>query len=171
MFESDAYIEVKRIIYQLIKAGEWHSLDPKIRKVYTDDLKYWQRRLGFPDDNTEKQSDSVLDMGDRKQTKKPDRKKYYEHPFSLEKAEAELGFIPISPFSVEDEVIQNETYQELHIAIDTLDDFDKYVIEKYYFEDMKERQIGQELGVVQKTVNNHKTDSLETMKEILTEKL
>lgn len=60
--------------------------------------------------------------------------------------------------------MQQETYQELYMAIDMLDDTDKSIIEMYYFEEMKEREIGQELAVVQKTVNNHKRDSLEEIK-------
>lgn len=89
---------------------------------------------------------------------------------SLEQIYEEDGYEPADSFSVEDYIIQQETYQELHMAIDMLNDTDKSIIEMYYFEEMKERQIGQELAVVQKTVNNHKTKSLETLREILTEK-
>ena len=89
---------------------------------------------------------------------------------SLEQIYEENGYEPADSFSVEDYIIQQETYQELHMAIDMLNDTDKSLIEMYYFEEMKERQIVKELAVVQKTVNNHKTKSLETLREILTEK-
>lgn len=164
MFESEAYMEAKNIIRWLYKTGEWHSLDPKIRKVYKDDLDYWRLRLGRPDDI--ENQDNKLGVNNSGQAKKPRRKKYYEHPLSIEQAE-DKGMIPADPFSLEEYIMQQETYQELHMAIEMLDDTDKSIIEMYYFEEMKERQIGQELAIVQKTVNNHKRDSLKEMKKKL----
>jgi len=90
---------------------------------------------------------------------------------SLEEME-ESGYpMPCSdPFMLPEEyVVKSEQYEELYAALTTLGDFDRNIIEMYYFIGMTEWQIGQELGVVQKTVNNHKTNNLETMREILTE--
>lgn len=87
-------------------------------------------------------------------------------PLSLEQLAVD-GIEPAGSFLPEEFIIQQETYQELHIAISTLDDFDRGIIELYYFEDMAERQIGQELGVVQKTVNNHKKSSLKKLSKVL----
>lgn len=90
-------------------------------------------------------------------------------PLSLEEMEENGCPMPCSdPFMLPEEyVVKSEQHEELYAALATLDDFDRKIIEMYYFMGMNERQIGQELGVVQKTVNNHKTNSLETMREIL----
>lgn len=93
-------------------------------------------------------------------------------PRSLEEMEESGCPMPYSdPCMLPEEyVVKSEQYEELYVALTALDDFDRSIIEMYYFMGMKERQIGHELGVVQKTVNNHKTKSLETLREILTEK-
>lgn len=166
MFEAETYMEVKNIIRQLYKTGEWRALDPKVKKVYKDELDYWRQRLGSPSDDTENQGNKS-DVDNSGQTKKLRRKKYYKHYCSLDQAYEEDGYEPADPFSLEEYIMQQETYQELYMAIDMLDDTDKSIIEMYYFEEMKEREIGQELGVVQKTVNNHKRDSLEEIEKNL----
>lgn len=163
MFEYETYMEVKRIIYQLYKAGEWDSLDPEIKRVYQNNLKYWQRRLGIDDEY----DGLKLEKGLQNDSKKPDRKKYYDHPLSLNRAEGELGFLPISPFSVEAYVIQKELYQALNAAIENLGNEQRQIILLYYFEDETEAQIGIELGVCQKTVNNKKQKALDRLKDLL----
>ena len=170
MFEVEAYMEVKRIIYQLDKAGEWDSLAPEMQNVYTNNLKYWNRRLGNPNGDAGNQDNDTLSMNGNRQAKKPDRKKYYDHPFSLEKAEDELGFIPADPFSVEDYIIEQETYQELQGAIGTLDETDQNIINLYYFEGLSEAQVGETINMKQRTVSSHKRNSLEKMKKFLTKK-
>jgi len=92
-------------------------------------------------------------------------------PLSLEEMEESGCPMPCSdPFMLPEEyVVKSEQYEELYAALTTQDDFHRSIIEMYYFISMTEQQIGQELGVVQKTVNNHKTNDLETMREILTE--
>lgn len=161
MFEYETYMEVKRIIYQLYKAGEWDSLDPEIKRVYQNNLKYWQRRLGIDEEN------NVEPEKEQQNNKKPDRKKYYDHPLSLDRAEGELGFLPISSFSVEAYVIQKELYQALNAAIENLGNEQRQIILLYYFEDETETQIGIELGVCQKTINNKKQKALDRLKELL----
>lgn len=93
-------------------------------------------------------------------------------PRSLEEMEESGCPMPCSgPFMLPEEyVVKSEQYEELYDALATLDDFNRSIIEMYYFMGMNERQIGQELGVAQKTVNNHKANSLETMRKILAEK-
>lgn len=161
MFEYESYMEIKRIIYQLYKAGEWDPLDPKIKNVYWNNLKYWQRRLGINEE------DNVEPEREQRNNKNPDRKKYYDHPLSLDRAKDELGFLPISPFSVEAYVIQKELYQALNAAIENLESEQRQIILLYYFEDHTETQIAIELGVCQKTVNNKKQKALERLKELL----
>ena len=88
-------------------------------------------------------------------------------PLSLEQLAVD-GIEPAGSFmSPEEYIVKSELYDELYDALTTLADFDRGIIELYYFEDMAERQIGQEIGVVQKTVNNHKKSSLEKMAKIL----
>lgn len=168
MFEAEAYMEVKRIIYQLYKAGKWDSLTPEIQNVYKNNLKYWYRRLGNPNDNAENQ-DNTLSIKNNKQVKKPDRKKYYDHPFSLDQAHEELGYEPADSFSMEDYVIRQETYQELHAAIRTLDEQKQEIIEQYYFEEQTEREIGNNIGKAQRVVNYQKDKSHKELEKIMKE--
>ena len=179
------YMELKIYVYGLYKDGVWESLSQEIKCLYWRDLKrLWRRtEAGMDTKNTKTKQIECdacilgitpdIDQCDcNNNDNYPDRGygEKYKRPLSLERAYEELGYEPADSFSVEDYIIQQETYQELHMAIDMLNDTDKSIIEMYYFEEMKERQIGQELAVVQKTVNNHKTKSLETLREILTEK-
>lgn len=78
--------------------------------------------------------------------------------------------MPISKafISPEDYVIQQETHQDLYTAIGALDETDQDLIILYYFEELKERQIGTVLNMKQKTVNNHKNNCLKKMKKVLT---
>lgn len=86
-------------------------------------------------------------------------------PRSLEEMEESGCPMPCSDsFMLPEEYIVKS---ELYVALTTLDDFDRGIIELYYFEDMTERQIGQELGIAQKTVNNHKKSSLKKLLKVL----
>lgn len=93
-------------------------------------------------------------------------------PLSLDEMEESGCPMPCSdPFMLPEEyVVKSEQYEELYAALATLDDFDRSIIEMYYFMNMKEQQIGQELDTVRWDVNNHKRSSLKKMRKILTEK-
>lgn len=93
-------------------------------------------------------------------------------PLSLEEMEeSECPMLCSGSFMLPEEyVVKSEQYEELYAALTTLDDFDRSIIEMYYFMDMKEWQIGQELGVVRERVNNHKRSSVKKLRKILTEK-
>lgn len=87
-------------------------------------------------------------------------------PLSLEQLAAD-GAEPSSFLSTEEYIVQQETYQELYIAVDTLAELDKSIVDLYYFGALNEREIGQKLGIAQKTVNNHKRKILPMLEKIL----
>lgn len=91
-------------------------------------------------------------------------------PRSLDEMEESGSLMPISKafISPEDYLIQQEIHQDLYTAIDALDETDQDLIILYYFEELKERQIGTVLNMKQKTVNNHKNNCLKKMKKFLT---
>lgn len=91
-------------------------------------------------------------------------------PRSLDEMEESGSLMPISKafISPEDYLIQQETHQDLYTAISALDETDQDLIILYYFEELKERQIGSVLNMKQKTVNNHKNNCLKKMKKFLT---
>lgn len=90
-------------------------------------------------------------------------------PRSLDEMEESGNLMPISKtfISQENYVIQQELYQELYAAISTLDETDQELIRLYYFENLKERQVGSVLDMKQKTVNNHKNSCLKKIKKNL----
>lgn len=59
MFEAEAYMEAKNIIRWLYKTKRWHALDPKVKKVYKDELDHWRSRLKRPDNNIENQNNKL----------------------------------------------------------------------------------------------------------------
>lgn len=85
-------------------------------------------------------------------------------------ADMEEGIDYPDAFTPEEYIIQQETYQELYAAIDTLDEVDKDIINLYYFEELSERKVEKVLNITQGTVNNHKAKSLKKIKEIMEKK-
>ena len=86
---------------------------------------------------------------------------------SLEQIYEENGYEPVDSFSVEDYIIQQEINQELYVAIKTLDEQKQRIIELYYFEDQTEREIGDNIGKAQRTVNYQKDKSHKELKKIM----
>lgn len=167
------YHELKDYLYKLWKGKVWDSLSQEIKRIYWNDLQKLRgeanadMELGGSDEEAFLCALQPDDEDDGKKAKKKRKKGNYLRAYSIERA-MENGIDYPYSFTPEEYVIKSEQYEELYTALTTLDDFDRSIIEMYYFMGMNERQIGQELGVVQKTINNHKTNSLETMREILT---
>lgn len=90
-------------------------------------------------------------------------------PRSLEEMEESDCPMPYgdSFMSPEEYIVKSELYDELYVALATLDDFDRSIIEMIYFICMTERQIGAVIGMKQKTVNNHKKSSLKKLSKVL----
>lgn len=86
---------------------------------------------------------------------------------SLEQIYEENGYEPVDSFSVEDYIIQQEINQELYVAIKTLDEQKQRIIELYYFEEQTEREIGDNIGKAQRTVNYQKDKSHKELKKIM----
>lgn len=168
------YKELKNYLFELWISKEWNKLEQDNKRIYWRDLKKLYREatadmeIDSSDDEAFLRALQPDDENDGKKAKKKCKKGKYLHAYSIEWA-MENGIDYPYSFTPEEYVVKSEMYEELYNALTTLDDFDRSIIEMYYFMGMTERQIGQELGVVQKTVNNHKTNSLETMREILTE--
>ena len=85
----------------------------------------------------------------------------------MERAYEELGYEPADSFSVEDYIIQQEINQELYVAIKTLDEQKQRIIELYYFEEQTEREVGDNIGKAQRTVNYQKDKSHKELKKIM----
>ena len=86
---------------------------------------------------------------------------------SLEQIYDENGYEPADSFSVEDYIIQQEINQELYVAIKTLDEQKQRIIELYYFEEQTEREVGDNIGKAQRTVNYQKDKSHKELKKIM----
>ncbi|MCR5146332.1 MAG: sigma-70 family RNA polymerase sigma factor [Clostridia bacterium] len=71
------------------------------------------------------------------------------------------------PISLEDEVIQKTTFEELKKAIDLLPNIQKRRIKKYYFEEKNEIQIAKEENTTHQAVHKSLSNALMKLKEIL----
>ncbi|TGY91209.1 sigma-70 family RNA polymerase sigma factor [Petralouisia muris] len=167
------YKEYKDYLYMLWKKGEWNNLSRDIQRFLWNEK---QKLYGGANadmefggiDETTLYDLQPNDDGDKKPRKKR-KKGNYLRAYSIEQA-MEDGIDYSCPFTPEEYVVKSEQYEERYAAITTLDDFDRSIIEMYYFMNMKEQQIGQELDIVRWDVNNHKRSSLKKMRRILTEK-
>lgn len=161
MFEQDEYRKLKTFIHSLKTNEEWgkpwENLRPEIKRVYENDIKYVRRRLGTPSSDQDKGPNQ-------------NRKKYYAHPYSLEQAEEDLGLMASNSFSVEEYVLKKELGQALRSAINSLDVNYRQIILLYYFGGQSEGEIGNKLGICQKTVNNRKRKALRLLKKTLEDK-
>lgn len=182
MFEYNEYIELKKIVYLLRNTkiqstfdpdtqdqelSMWDILDPNIKRVYENDIMYFRRRLGFKNSIAEMSMTQTDQSNYTCQNKKPNRKKYYAHPVSLEYAAEDFGLMPASEFLVEEHIIQRELQNALYDAINTLDEKCKQVVILYYFQGLSERAIASKLSICQKAVNNRKKKALGILKERL----
>lgn len=178
------YKELKDYLYELYENGVWKNLSQEIKRLYWRDLKrLWRKtKAGMATKNTKtKQIECdarVLDITpdtDQSDCNNDDNhsdKEYgeeYKRPLSLELAYEKDGYEPADSFSVEDYIIQQETNDELHAAIETLDEQKQDIIKRYYFEEQTEREIGEEIGKVQGTVNYQKNKSHEELWKIMKE--
>lgn len=71
------------------------------------------------------------------------------------------------PISLEDEVIQKSTFEELKKAIDSLPNIQRRRIKKYYFEEKNEIQIAKEENATHQAVHKSLSNALIKLKEIL----
>lgn len=71
------------------------------------------------------------------------------------------------PISLEDEIIQKSTFDELKKAIDMLPEVQKRRIKKYYFADKNEYVIAKEESTTQQAVNKTLRFAIRKLKEIL----
>ena len=178
------YMELKRFAYKLYKDGVWDGLSKDIKRLYWRDLQRLWRRvkagMGVNDIDDRESEDTARILGitpdiaqsdkcdeDSKPSGKAKKCSKYQRPLSLERAEEELGFLPLSSFSVESYVIQKELYQAVYVAIENLESEQKQIIFSYYFEGKTQKQIGAELDVCQKTVSNKKKEVIEQLQELL----
>lgn len=167
------YHEYKNYLYELRESKEWDKLDQSIKRFLWNEEK---KLLGEANADMEiggsgetKLCDLQPDDSDSSKKRSKKRKKGgYLRAYSIERAMEDGIDYPCSS-TPEDIIIQQETNQELCIAIDTLDETDKDIISLYYFEEFTERQIGTVLNMKQKNVNNHKNASLKKMRTFLGE--
>ena len=165
------YKELKYNLYKLWKDGAWDTLSQDIKRLYWNDL---QELLGEANADMEIGGSNEIepcdlqsdDSDSNKKRRKKRKKRGYLRAYSIDRA-FEDGIDYPDTFTPENYVIQQETNQELYVAIDTLDKVDKDIISLYYFEEFTERQVGTTLDMKQKTVNNHKNSSLEKMRTFL----
>lgn len=73
----------------------------------------------------------------------------------------------IKPVSLEDEIIQKSTFEELMNAIKTLPETQKRRIKKYYFDDKNEYVIAEEEQTSHQAVHKSLSLALESLKKIL----
>ena len=176
------YMELKIYVYGLYKDRIWESLSQEIKRLYWRDLKrLWRRtEAGMDTKNTKTKQIECdarilgitpdIDQCDCNNDDNYHDRGYgekYKRPLSLEQAYEELGYEPADSFSVEDYVIQQETNQELHAAIETLDEQKQEIIESYYFEGQTEREISTKIGKAQTTVNYKKGKIHKELKKIM----
>lgn len=165
------YFELKNYLYTLWKDGEWDKLCQDIKRVYWNNLQQLLgeanagMEIGSSDESTLCILQPVDDDGSEKARKKRIKGNYL-HAYSIEWA-MENGIDYPCLSTPEAAIIQQETNSELYAAIGTLDGADQKVVVSYYFEDLKERQIGAMIGMKQKTVNNHKKSSLKKLLKVL----
>lgn len=154
MFEHDAYEEAKAIYNKLYWSGGLEN--PGVKKVYQNNVQYWRLRLPEYEDDNKKGS-----------SKNPNRKKYYGHPISLDKAAEEFSLMPADPFSIEDHVIRKELHQALYAAINGLEDELKSITILCYFEGMSEDKAAETLGFTKSQVHCRKDKIIKKLRETL----
>lgn len=166
------YKEYRDYLYMLWRTGEWAKLEQDIKRfLWNEKQKLYgeanaDMELGGSGDEAFLHTLQPDDEDGGKKAKKKRKKGNYLRAYSIEQA-MENGIDYPYSFTPEVAVIQQETNLELYAAIDTLDGTDQEIIVSYYFEGLKERQIGSMIGMKQKTVNNHKKSSLEKMAKVL----
>ena len=161
------YSELKNYLYKLRKDGVWDTLSQDIKRLYWNSLRGLlgeaNADMEIGGNNKTGSCDLRPDDGNGRKKRK---KRGYLRTYSIERAMEDGIDYPYSS-TPEDFIIQQETNQELYTAIDMLDSTNKSIIDLYYFEELRERQIGAVLDMKQKTVNNHKNSSLKAMKKFL----
>lgn len=162
MFEHDAYEEAKAIFNKLYWSGGLENLG--VKNVYQNNVHYWRMRLPGNEDDT---GENGSETGKKDGSKKSNRKKYYGHPTSLDKATEEFNFVPADSFSLEDYVIQEELHQALYAAIHNLEKESRDIIIRYYFEEKSEDETAAELGLTKGQVHYKKGKIIEELQKIL----
>ncbi len=69
--------------------------------------------------------------------------------------------------NVAEKAISNVDYENLHRALLTLNEKERYIIKAYYFQQMSDREIGEVTGNAQQTVNDVRHAVLYKMLKIL----
>lgn len=72
--------------------------------------------------------------------------------------------LPDYSHNVEEEAIANVMYRKLHDYLAHLPEQDRKLLQAIYFDDLTERQVGQRLGMAQKTVNDRKHKALKKLR-------
>lgn len=169
MFEHDAYEEARAIFNKLYRSGGLEH--PGVKKIYQNNVQYWRLRLPKNEDkerlNGTNKKDSGTTDAKEKGSRNINRKKYYGHPISLDKAAEEFSFMPADPFSVEDHVIRKELYQALYAAINGLEDELRSITILCYFEGMSEDKAAEVLGFTKSQVHCRKDKIIKKLRETL----
>ena len=103
----------------------------------------------------------------RRNTKESRRERYMNTRSN--KSEISLEILPDiaqSP-SAEDEYIKELDIMNLHEAIDSLDEKNKFIITELFFNNRTEQEVANSIGMTQKGVNKRKARILELLKEIM----
>lgn len=113
-------------------------------------------------------SDEVYDDLMRSFWREEKREQRHSH-YSMERARDEYGYEEESQeISPEERLIEKEIVADVRSCIALLNNLDRKIIEAY-MEGLTERQIAEEVGVSQKTVNNHKKKIFGILRKNLTQ--
>lgn len=95
---------------------------------------------------------------------------FYKHEIQISaligKAETFNEFI--SDFDITETIVEKQILMEvLNLALSSLTDKEKHLIQVLFFDGKSERQYARETGIPQKTINNHKRAIILKLKKLL----
>lgn len=88
-------------------------------------------------------------------------------PLSLEQ-QIELGYMPGDPFDVEKFIEMKDLFDKMYEEIEQLGEVDQRIM-RLHFQNYREREIANDIGTCQKTINNRKHAALDVLRTNLEE--
>ena len=138
---------------------------PDFRKMYPEAseevievLKETERKMQYQEYDL-KEEQTIVDAKNHRVTVLSSREDSYERLVDMS--------IQFAEESTEEQVFQRMELEQLHRALSSLSDEERYLIQKIFFNERTERDLAEELGCSQNAVNKRKQRILDKLRRFL----
>lgn len=141
------------------KIPDFKKMYPEAREEVIAVLRTTERKMQYQEYDLKRER-SIVDSATGEEIMIPSREDSYERL-----QEMAIQF-PEEDDSVEDQILQKMEFEQLHKAILTLSEEERWLIQQLYFEERTEREVAAELGLSQKAVNKRRKKILEKLRKL-----